>query len=123
MKLVTVFLLTIGLTSPAFAKRARSMTCPKKWPGKIYVPFNDVMTIEFPEKPKTSLPGNQNFDFQFIGEDLAIKGLSPKSRANLFVYLRSDKCMFKLITVLGNSDDVVRIKYPKEKTIEVKYVK
>ena len=108
---------------PAFAKKARTLTCPRKYPKTIKVPFNNVMTLEFPEKPKDSLPGNKQFDFKFIANDLAIKSLVPKARANLFVYLGKRKCSFKLVTVYSNADDIVFIKYPKEKIVEAKYVR
>ena len=120
--ILTVIILSLS-TVPAFAKKTRYLTCPHKYPKSIRVPFNDVMTLEFPEKPRDSLPGNNRFDFKFIGNDLAIKSLSLRARANLFVYLGKRKCVFKLITTRKNSDDVVIVRYPKEKVIEVKYVK
>lgn len=118
-----IFIFSLSLVLPAQAKKARTITCPKKWPGTIYVPFNDVMTVEFPEKPRTSLPGNNNFDFKFIDNDLAIKALSVGAKANLFVYLKNDKCVFRLVSQMSGADDVVRVSYPKEKTVEAKYVR
>ena len=123
MNALLMTLIVVFAVPAANAKKIRSLTCPKKYPAKIYVPFNDVMTIEFPEKPKTSLPGNNKFDFQFINNDLAVKSLSSNGKANLFVYLKNDKCVFKLVTRTKSSDDVVRVKYPKETTIEVEYVR
>lgn len=103
--------------------KARYITCPEKYPKVIRVPFANVMIMEFPEKPKHSLPGRAAFDFQYIGKDIGIKALTVGGRANLFVYLGKKRCAFKLVTTNSSSDDIVVIKYPKEKTIEAKYVK
>lgn len=116
--MLSVFLFSIT----AFSK-ARYITCPQKYPATIRVPLGDAMIMEFPEKPKHSLPGKNTFDFQYIDKDIGIKSLRSGGRANLFVYLGKKRCAFKLITTSTRSDDIVIIRYPKEKTIEVKYVK
>lgn len=123
MNCIIILLVSFLSLPTAQAKKVRSLTCPKNYPATIKIPFNDVMTIEFPEKPRTSLPGNNKFDFKFIDNDLAVKSLSSNGSANLFVYLKNDKCVFKLVTRTRGADDVVRVKYPKEKTIEVEYVR
>ena len=99
------------------------MTCPQKHPRVIRVPYANVMILEFPEKPKHSLPGKNVFDFQFIGKDIGIKALQSKGHANFFVYLGKKRCAFKLITTKSRSDDIVIVSYPKQKTVEAKYVK
>ena len=102
---------------------SRTIYCSTKSPATVRVPFNDVMTIEFPEKPKTSLPGNGSFDFKFIDNDLAVKSLVLGAKANLFVYLNRDKCVFRLITTAQSADEIIKIKYPKEATVEANYVR
>ena len=123
MKIVKplLFMIVLSATSTSFGK-ARYVTCPQKYPATIRVPFANVMIMEFPERPKHSLPGKNTFDFQYIGNDIGIKALKSGGRANLFVYLGKKRCAFKLITTTYSSDDIVVIKYPKEKTIEAKYV-
>ena len=123
IKIFISFLLLAGMGNHALAGTSRTIYCSTKSPSNIYVPFNDVMTIEFPEKPKTSLPGNGSFDFKFIDNDLAVKSLVPNAKANLFVYLNSDKCVFRIITSMQSADEIVKVKYPKEATVEAKYVK
>lgn len=113
----------MGWNLPAHANGSRTVNCSTAKVETISVPYNDVMTIEFPEKPKTSLPGNASFDFKFIDNDLAIKSLSLNAKSNLFVYLKNDKCAFRLITSPSKPDDVVKVKYSKQDTAEVKYVK
>lgn len=117
-----ILIISLIITSKvAFARRARVITCFEKSPQTIRVPFNNVMVIEFPEKPMESLPGRSNFDFKFIKNDLAIKGLRLGGSANLFVYLPRRRCSFKLYTTNKKSDDIVKIRYPKESTIEATY--
>lgn len=120
---ILLFVLAVSVGITAHAGTARTIYCSTKSPATIRVPFNDVMTVEFPEKPKTSLPGNGSFDFKFIDNDLAIKSLVLGAKANLFVYLNSDKCVFRLVTTAQSSDEIVKIRYPKEATVEATYVK
>ena len=121
-KIIFMVFFLLLCSKSAFAK-ARYITCPEKYPAAIRVPLGDAMIMEFPEKPKHSLPGKNAFDFQYIGKDIGIKSLRENSKANLFVYLGKKRCAFKLISVSGKADDIVVIKYPKEKFVEVKYVK
>ncbi len=120
IKLIIFIILTTSLS--CFAK-ARYLTCPERFPQTIKVPFGDVMIMEFPEKPKQSLPGKTQFDFQYIGNDIGIKGLQLNATANLFVYLGKKRCAFRLVSTQTKQDDIVVISYPKEKIIEAKYVK
>ena len=115
-------LLSILFTSEAHGK-ARYVTCPQKYPRTIKIPFGDAMIMEFPQKPKHALPGKQSFDFQYIGKDIGIQSLSAGAKANFFVYLGKVRCAFKLVTKSHNADDLVIIRLPKEKMIEVNYVK
>ena len=118
---IFILLLSFGFISSSQAK-ARYITCPEKYPQTIRVPFNNVMIMQFPEKPKHSLPGKKDFDFQYIDKDIGIKALKQEGKANFFVYLGKKRCAFKLITSTSYSDDIVVILYSKEKTIEAKYV-
>lgn len=118
-----IILLGFLLFSTTALSKARYITCPQKYPATVRVPFGDAMIMEFPEKPKHSLPGKNDFDFQYIDKDIGIKSLRSGARANLFVYLGKRRCAFKLVTTQGHSDDIVVVRYPKEKTIEAKYVK
>jgi len=122
MKNLITFLLLIALPSTAFSK-ARHITCPKKYPRIIKVPLGDAMIMEFPEKPKHALPGKQSFDFQYIGKDIGIQALRPGARANFFVYLGKSRCAFRLVSTSVGADDLVIVKYPRVKTIEVNYAK
>lgn len=119
--LIFLFLPLISIAAPA-AKKTRIVECQAGAPILIKVPLGDVMVLEFPERPNESLPGKREFDFKFVGKDLAIKSLVPGSSANLFVYLNRKRCAFKLATTTMGSDDIVVVQYPREKTIEAKYV-
>lgn len=118
---ILAFTLLFGFHEELFAK-ARYITCPEKYPKEIRVPFNNVMIMQFPEKPKHSLPGKNDFDFQYIDKDIGIKALTSHGRANFFVYLGKKRCAFKLITTSSYSDDIVVVTYAKEKTVEAQYV-
>lgn len=120
MKILVLFS-TLLLSTTVFAK-ARYITCPQKYPATIRVPLGDAMIMQFPEKPKHSLPGKNSFDFQYIDKDIGIKSLRFGARANLFIYLNKKRCAFKLITTSSRADDIVIVRYPKEKTVEAKYV-
>ena len=121
MKVLILF--SIFLFSVSAFSKARYITCPEKYPVTIRVPLGDAMIMEFPEKPKHSLPGKNAFDFQYIDKDIGIKSLRSGEKANLFVYLGKKRCAFKLMTTQSHSDDIVIVRYPKEKTVEAKYVK
>lgn len=121
MRLLLIF--SVSFFSHSALAKARYITCPQKYPATIKVPLGDAMIMEFPEKPKHSLPGKNDFDFQYIDKDIGIKSLSSGAKANLFVYLGKKRCAFKLKTTSSGSDDIVIVRYPKEKLIEVKYVK
>ena len=82
MKIIILF--GVFLFSTTTFSKARYITCPQKYPAKIRVPFGDAMIMEFPEKPKHSLPGKNDFDFQYIDKDIGIKSLRSGARANLF---------------------------------------
>ena len=118
-----LILLSVSLFSVTAFSKARYITCPQRYPVTIKVPLGDAMIMQFPEKPKHSLAGKNAFDFQYIDKDIGIKSLRGGAKANLFVYLGKKRCAFKLITTSTRSDDIVIIRYPKEKTIEAKYVK
>ena len=118
----SILIFSVLLSGKFAYGKARYIYCPQKYPQTFRVPFGDAMIMEFPEKPKHSLPGKNTFDFQYIGKDIGIKSLRSGVRANLFVYLGKKRCAFKLITTSSYSDDIVVIKYPKEKTIRAKYV-
>ncbi|MCB0368375.1 MAG: hypothetical protein KDD45_02780, partial [Bdellovibrionales bacterium] len=104
-KIIFMVFFLLLCSKSAFAK-ARYITCPEKYPAAIRVPLGDAMIMEFPEKPKHSLPGKNAFDFQYIGKDIGIKSLRENSKANLFVYLGKKRCAFKLISVSGKADDI-----------------
>lgn len=125
MRIVKNFLLLLVLilASNNLMAKARYITCPQKYPATIRIPLGDAMIMEFPEKAKHSLAGKTAFDFQYIGKDIGIKSLRAGASANLFVYLGKKRCAFKLISTNTSADDIVVIKYPKEKLIEVKYAK
>ncbi|MBT4762918.1 MAG: hypothetical protein HOO06_14585 [Bdellovibrionaceae bacterium] len=118
---INCFIILLLFTSEAYSK-ARYVFCPQKYPAVIRVPFANVMVMEFPEKPKHSLAGRNSFDFQYIGNDIGIKALTAGGHANLFIYLGKKRCAFKLVTTKSRADDIVVIKYSKEKNIEVNYV-
>ena len=121
LKYFFLILALFQIEGRAFAK-ARYVTCPEQYPKTIRVPFNNVMIMQFPEKPKHSLPGKNDFDFQYIDKDIGIKALRQGGQANFFVYLGKKRCAFKLVTTTTYSDDIVVVNYPKEKTVEAKYV-
>ena len=120
MKKIASGFLILLLSTVAHAK-ARYLNCPVKNPRTVRVPLDDVLIMQFPEKPEHSLAGKNAFDFKYIGSDIGIKSVKPNAKSNLFVYLGKKRCAFRLITVNSKSDDVVVVSYPKEKFVEVKY--
>ena len=86
----------------------------------MIVPYGRVTVLSFPTSPKEVVPGEAGFDFKSIRNDLVIKAMRTGSRTSLIVYLEGRRCAFHLIG--GQSgDEILLIRDPKEKNIEVKF--
>ena len=121
--LIVSTILSMKTCVPPVLAKERHVLCSNKQAQYLRVPFNDVMTLRLPDKPNHTVPGKNNFSFQFVENDILIKGQSPQASANYFVYLSGQRCSFRLTTVMGGADDMVFVKYPKEHTFEVRYGK
>lgn len=99
----------------------KTITCNEDKPNTVRVNFGRLTVINFPITPKEILPGETVFDFKQIKSDLAIKALRPNAKTNIFVYMQERRCAFNLVTVQGSGDDILYVRDPKDRQIEVKF--
>ncbi len=99
----------------------KTIYCNEYEPKNVRVGLGRLTVINFPVAPKEILPGEAVFDFKQIKNDLAIKPLKPGAKTNIFVYMQERRCAFNLITVSGTGDDILFVRDPKDRQIEVKF--
>ena len=120
-----MFLLFIYPLS-VFAKKNKVISekivpCDESRPQVVHIPIGRVSVLNFPTNPKEAIPGEAGFDLKTMHQDLVIKALRPGASTNLFVYLEGRRCFFHLISS-KNGDEILFVRDPQEKTIEVKFV-
>ncbi len=98
---------------------ARVVYCLNSRPEVIRVPLGRVTVLNFPTNPSDAIPGNGGFGMKTIRHDLVIKAKRLGVATDLFVYLQSRRCFFHLLATL-RGDEIVFVRDPREKTIEVK---
>lgn len=86
----------------------------------VVVPYGRVTVLSFPTSPKEVVPGEAGFDFKTIRNDLVIKAMRTGSKTNLIVYLEGRRCAFHISGGM-TGDEILLIRDPKEKDIEVKF--
>jgi hypothetical protein len=101
--------------------KEKFLPCDDMKTQKIHVALGRLTVLSFPVKPKEILPGESSFDFKQIKNDLAIKALRPGAKTNVFVYMAERRCAFDLVTVPFGGDDIIFIKDPKDKQLEVNF--
>ncbi len=116
--LTALFLWVLTLQAKELGK---TITCDEYKPKTVRVGFGRLTVINFPVTPKEILPGEAVFDFKQIKSDLAIKALKPGAKTNIFVYMQERRCSFNLVTVQGAGDDILYVRDPKDRQIEVKF--
>jgi hypothetical protein len=79
-----------------------------------------VTVLSFPTSPKDVVPGEAGFDFKTIRNDLVIKSMRAGAKTNLIVYLEGRRCTFRISSGVSG-DEILLIRDPKEKNIEVKF--
>lgn len=102
-------------------ENGKIIICDEYKAKTIRVGNGRLTVVNFPVAPKEIMPGESTFDFKQIKNDLAIKSLKPGARTNIFVYMQERRCTFNLITVSGESDDILYVRDPKDRQIEVKF--
>ena len=119
-KLIFFIFLSLGTFSQAKVKN--TIPCSEATPQLVTVPVGRVTVLNFPISPKEIVPGEAGFDFKTIRQDLILKAMRVGARTNLFVYLEARRCFFHLVAALSG-DEILFIRDPKEKNLEVKFVK
>lgn len=103
------------------AKKEKSLVCDDSKTQRVSVSLGRLTILNFPVTPKEILPGENSFDFRQIKNDLAVKALRPGARTNVFVYMAERRCAFDLVTVGSGGDDIIFIRDPKDRQMEVNY--
>ena len=97
------------------------LPCDDTKTQKIRVAMGRLTMLSFPVKPKEILPGENSFDFKQIKNDLAIKALRSNAKTNVFVYMAERRCAFDVLTVASGGDDIIFVRDPKDKQLEVNF--
>ncbi|GIL18752.1 hypothetical protein [Bdellovibrio sp.] len=125
MKTLLALLLIFPLWSfgqtKAPPKKEKTLVCDDSKTQRVSVSLGRLTILNFPVTPKEILPGENSFDFRQIKNDLAIKSLRPGARTNVFVYMAERRCAFDLVTVGSGGDDIIFIRDPKDRQMEVSY--
>ncbi len=117
-----IFLLSCFLSpTVVFSAPGRTIMCDEAKPKVVTVPVGRVTVLNFPTTPKDVVPGEAGFDFKTIRQDLVVKVMRLGAKTNLFVYLEGRRCFFHLVSALSG-DEILFVRDPKEKNIEVKFV-
>ncbi len=119
--LILALLLVPAGSVAAPAKKEKTLICDDSKTQRVSVSLGRLTILNFPVTPKEILPGENSFDFRQIKNDLAIKSLRPGARTNVFVYMAERRCAFDLITVGSGGDDIIFIRDPKDRQMEVNY--
>ena len=119
--LVYLFCVVWAVTSLARSEREKTIPCDDKQTRAVRIARGRITTINFPFKPKDVVPGASIFDFKQIKNDLLVSALHASGRTNVVVYLENRRCMFDLITVQNQGDDILIVKDPKDSQYEVKF--
>lgn len=123
-KILTLLLFLPALSfaqSKAPAKKEKTLVCDDSKTQRVSVAIGRLTILSFPVTPKEILPGESSFDFRQIKNDLAIKALRVGARTNVFVYMAERRCAFDLVTVGSGGDDIIFIRDPKDRQMEVNY--
>ena len=117
-----VFLSAVFTNQIAMAvDKEKSIPCDDKRPRIVRVAMGRVSVLNFPFKPKDVVPGSTAFDFKQIKNDLVIMAIKPNAHTNAVVYLEDRRCVFDLVAVRNQGDDVLVVKDSKDSTYEVKF--
>jgi hypothetical protein len=111
----------IDLAAPKPQFRGKTILCDDTKVQRVKVTFGRLTILNFPAPPKDILPGEVVFDFKQIRNELAIKALRPAAKTNVGIYLQDRRCSFELVTVPSGGDEVLFVRDPTERQIEVKY--
>jgi hypothetical protein len=117
-----IFFALMFAISVSFAKTNKTITCDEATPQIVTVPVGRVTVLNFPTSPKEIVPGEAGFDFKTIRQDLVLKVMKLGAKTNLFVYLEARRCFFHLVSS-SSGDEILFVRDPKEKNLEVKFVK
>lgn len=119
---IVVFLSAVFANQIAMAvDKEKSIPCDDKRPRVVRVAMGRVSVLNFPFKPKDVVPGSTAFDFKQIKNDLVIMAIKPNAHTNAVVYLEDRRCVFDLVAVRNQGDDVLVVKDSKDSQYEVKF--
>lgn len=99
----------------------KSIPCDDLRAQTVRVGTGRLTVLSFPVAPKEIIPGENNFDFHRIGNDLVIKPLRQGAATNILVYLAERRCAFDLKTVSGGADGILLVRDPLDKQFEVNF--
>ena len=117
-----VFLSAVFANQIAMAvDKEKSIPCDDKRPRIVRVAMGRISVLNFPFKPKDVVPGSTAFDFKQIKNDLVIMAIKPNAHTNAVVYLEDRRCVFDLVAVQYQGDDVLVVKDSKDSQYEVKF--
>lgn len=109
------------LVPVAQSRKEKVLICDDSKTQRVNLALGRITILTFPVTPKKIIPGENSFDFQQIKNDLAIKALRAGAKTNVFVYMAERRCAFDLVTTPSGGDDIIFIRDPKDRQMEVNF--
>jgi hypothetical protein len=86
----------------------------------VFIRPNYGTVINFPIKPDNVVLGGKNqFNVEYIKNDIVLTALTSNANTNLFVYLLGRRCGFQLTASQVKQDSLVKIQDPEEMKMKV----
>jgi hypothetical protein len=90
----------------------------------VFIKPNYGTILSFPIKPDNVVLGGKNqFNVEYIKNDIALTALSSNANTNLFVYLLGRRCGFQLSASQSKHDSLIKVQDPEESKIKLNFEK
>jgi hypothetical protein len=101
---------------------ARVIKCDESKMQAIFIKPNYGTILNFPIKPDNVVLGGKNqFNVEYIKNDIALTALSSNANTNLFVYLLGRRCGFQLTASQSNHDSLIKVQDPDESKMKLNF--
>jgi hypothetical protein len=104
----------------AMPSAARILKCDENKMQIVFIKPNYGTVINFPIKPDNVVLGGKNqFNVEYIKNDIVLTALTSNANTNLFVYLLGRRCGFQLTASQAKHDSLIKIQDPEEIKMKV----
>lgn len=100
----------------------RVLRCDENKMQAVFIKPNYGTVLNFPIKPDNVVLGGKNqFNVEYIKNDIALTALSSNANTNLFVYLLGRRCGFQLTVSQTKHDSLIKIQDPEESKMKLNF--